>query len=84
MKYRRTFEIIAGVTIATFLISRYSDRQSSRYFIDFIMPYQPFKAILIICLIIISSRLIAGKPKDYSSNFYQLLVWLCGDPKEKQ
>lgn len=83
-KYRRIVEFIGGVAIATFLISQYSDKDGSRYLIDFVMPYQPFKAILIVVLIIVSSRLIAGKHKDYSKNFYGLLVWLFGDSAKKR
>jgi hypothetical protein len=82
--YRRILEFIVGVIIATLLISQYSDKSGSRYLIDFIMPYQPFKAILVVVLMIISSRLIAGKPKDYSKRFYELLVWLFGEPSKKR
>jgi hypothetical protein len=82
-KYRRILEIIVGVIIAIFLISQYSDNGGSRYLIDYIMPYQPFKGILVFALIIISSRLVTGKPKDYSKRFYNLLVRLFGDPTRK-
>jgi len=74
MKLRRIIEFVVGVLIALFLIRKYNDTSGSKYLIDFIMPYQPFKAIFVVVLIIISSNLIAGKPKDYSVFF--ILFWL--------
>lgn len=79
-KSGRIIEFIVGALIAVFLIGKYSDGTSSRYLIDFIMPYQPFKAMLFIALVIAAYRLIGGKSKDYSPFFYKLFVRIFGDP----
>ena len=76
---KRTCEFILGVLIAVFLIARYSDGQVSRSLVDYVMPYQPFKAILVVVLILTASRLIAGKPKNYSRFFYNALIRILGD-----
>lgn len=70
---KRLVEIITGVLIAVFLLCRYAEKGISKPLVNYVMPYQPFKAILIIILIIPASRLIACKPKDYSSFFYKML-----------
>ena len=83
MKYRRTLEFIAGVMIVTLLMCRYCDKNGCTLLIDFLLPYQPFKAILIIALIVLSSRLISGRPKDYSKFFFNLLVIIFGGQAKK-
>ena len=80
---RRKLELIIGILIAVFLICRYNNQGGSQYLIDYIIPYQPFKVIAVVSLIIVAARLIAGKPKDYSKLFYDFSVRMFGDPTKR-
>ncbi len=84
MTLRRILEFFCGVLIVVFLIGKYNDTNSSRYLVDYIMPWQPFKSILVVILIVVAYRLIGGRTKDYSSSVYRLLVKIWGQPGQKK
>lgn len=84
MKLRRTSEFLFGVFLVVFLIGKYNDARSSRYLVDYVMPWQPFKTILVIMLIVAAYRLIGGKTRDYSGSVFRLLVKIFGQPGQKK
>lgn len=80
---KRIFEIILGVIIAISLFASYGDEHNSRkLLIGYITTNVLLQIIIAIGLIILASRLIAGKPKDYSKFFYNLFVKVFGLPKK--
>lgn len=78
MKLRRISEFLLGVFIIVFLMGKYNEINSSRYLADYIMPWQPFKTILVVTLIVAAYKLIGGKTTDYSGYVYRLLVKVYG------
>lgn len=83
MKFKRIIQSTVAVLIVLLFGTVYSDHNGQRFLIDIIMPYQPFRAILVVVLIFIAYKLIDSKPKDYSKFFYNVLVRLFGDPTKK-
>jgi hypothetical protein len=69
-RWNRFFEFIAVVIIAILALLQYGTGKSEHNIIAFFIPYQPYNAIIVIALLIVTSRLFAGKPKDYSRFFY--------------
>jgi len=76
---KRIFEFILGVIVAISLFSSYGDQHHSRkLLIGYITSNVQLQNIITIGLIILASKLIAGKPKDYSKFFYNLFVKIFG------
>jgi hypothetical protein len=77
---KRSIEFITGVVIILFLLGRYNNKPIVAYITTNIF----LEIIIIIGLLIITPRLIAGKRKDYSGFFYKLLIKFLGDPSAKR
>lgn len=81
---KRILEIISGVTITIFLLGSYGDKNNTRkHFIEYLTTNGLLQIIIVLCLLMLASRLIAGKPKDYSKTCYKLLVRVFGLPKKE-
>ena len=82
---KRILEIIAGLVIVVVLFGGYGDGiHPFRHSIEYITSNAVFQFIITIALIILASRLIAGKTKDHSKFFYNLLVKLFGAPQKRK
>lgn len=80
---KRILEIFLGVMIIILLLGSYGDEHNPRkLLIGYLITNRLLQIIVTIGLVILASRLIAGKPKDYSRFFYNLLVELFGLPKK--
>jgi hypothetical protein len=80
---RRVLEIILGLIIGLSLFASYSDdTHESKLLLWYILTPRVLQIIVWIALFFVASRLIYGKPKDYSKYFYNLFVKLFGDPKK--
>jgi len=80
---KRILEIILGLVIGFSLFIFYSDEtHESRLTIWYLLTPKVLQIIVWIGLFFLASRLIYGKPKDYSKFFYNLFVKLFGDPKK--
>ena len=80
---RRIVEFIFGVVIVVFLLASYGDRYHPvKHLIEYITSNGFLQIIIVIALIILAARLIAGKKKDYSPFFYNLLVKIFGLKKK--
>ena len=76
-------ELILGVALTIFLLGSYTDPQTPRkFFVEYLTSDRLLQFLITIGIILLASRLIAGKPKDYSRFFYKLLVKIWGDPKK--
>lgn len=84
LKYvlKRVLQIILGLAIGLSLFVMYSDdTHEFRLVIWYLLTPKVLQIITWIALFFVASRLINGKPKDYSAFFYNLFVKLFGDPK---
>ena len=82
---KRIFEIILGIGIVIVLLAGYGDGiHPVRHLIEYITSDATFQVIITITLVILASRLIAGKSKDYSKLFYNFLVKLFGAPRKRK
>jgi hypothetical protein len=80
----RIVEFFLGVILATILVARYQDAPgNARYLLEYVIPWKPLFFLATIFLFLLAARLIAGKPKDYSNFFFQLMVKIFGNPKKK-
>jgi menaquinone-dependent protoporphyrinogen IX oxidase len=82
---KRIFEITLGVIIAFTLFANYSDEtHKEQLVIWYVLTPKVLKVVAWILLFLLAGRLIFGKYKDYSKYFYNLLIKLYGDPKNKK
>lgn len=82
--FKRIFEIILGVIITMFLLGSYGDGHNPRkLLIEYITTNGLLQVFTAVVLVLLASRLIAGKPKDYSKTFYKLFVKLSRNFKKK-
>jgi hypothetical protein len=79
----RYFEILLGIIITLLLLGKYCSAAGCRSLLSYIIPVALLRPVVFIMLVIVASRLIAGKPKDYSKFFYHIMVKVFGDPKKK-
>jgi L-asparagine transporter-like permease len=81
---KRISEIIIGIIMVVFLLGSYGSTNSpQKPLIAYLTDNGILQAAIVIALIFLASRLIAGKSKDYSKSIYSLLVSIFGDPKNK-
>ena len=82
---KRIFEVVLGLVITVVIFWGYGDGiHPVKHFVEYVTTNVVLQVVLTIALIILASRLIAGKPKDYSKFFYKLLVKLFGLPHERK
>lgn len=76
----RFIEFMTGVLLMIVLIARYSNspQTQNKYVLEYIIPYRPLFIAVTIFLFFVAARLIAGKPKDYTRFFYNLLMRMPG------
>ncbi len=80
---KKIFRIILGLALGLSLFAMYSDEtHESRLVIWYLLTPKVLQIIAWVVLFFVASRFIYGKPKDYSTFFYNLFVKLFGDPKK--
>lgn len=80
---KRIGKFLLGVICVLLILGSYGDGKSSpKPFLAFISDNWIIQIILFILLIVLASKLIGGKSRDYSKFFYKLLVKIFGDPKK--
>ena len=80
----RIVEFFLGVILATILVAQYQDTPgNARYLLEYLIPWKPLFLVATIFLFLLAARLIAGKPKNYSNLFFQLMVKVFSHPKKK-
>jgi len=80
----RIVEFFSGAILATILVARYQTAPgNAKSLLEYVIPWKPLWLAATILLFLVAARLIAGRPKNYSNFFLQLLVKMFGTPKKK-
>jgi hypothetical protein len=84
LRLRRIVEFFLGVILATVLVARYQTAPGNgRSLLEHLIPWKPLWIVATIFLFLVAARLIAGKRKDYSNFFFQLMVKMFGSTNKK-
>ena len=82
---KRIFEIILGIVLVLLVQGGYGDGvHPVKHLVDYVTSNAVLQIILTIAVLILAAKLIAGKPKDYSRFFYNLLVKFFGLPGKRR